>query len=140
MRKPVIPRLEPEAARNRHGCDDEVPTTSMRDFVFEGVKIRSRYRKAHEYELVVEMIAALPAELRDFVQSIFCDSKATFVFSVTLRSWAKARAQEIGQRLAEVALARNGGHNGIDVTAARGPDDIFGDDDRRIDLDPDWDD
>ena len=130
--------IRAEAAKKWHGCDDKVATTSTQDFLFEGVKICSRYRKADEYELMVEMIAALPAKLRGFVQSIFCDSKATYTFSVTMRSWNQTWAQEIGQRLATVALAHNGGHNGIDVAAARDSGDIFGDRDRQIWLDPDW--
>ena len=56
--------------------------------------------------------------MRGFVQSIFCDSKATSVFSITLKYWREKLARQVGQHLAKVASAHKGGHNGITVAAA----------------------
>jgi hypothetical protein len=47
----------------------------------DGIEITSRYQKAHEYELMVKMVEEVPKPLR-YVKSIFCDSKATYCFSV----------------------------------------------------------
>src|SRR6185437_2692542 len=139
----IIPQHEPEivaaAARNhRHGDDEKVPTTSITVLIVDGVEITSRYRKAHELELMRDMILALPLAQRA-VQSIFCDSKAGSCFSVVLRRhhWNARLARAIGDHFEKAALAYNGGHNGITVSAYDG-DSIFGSQRLRIEFNPNW--
>jgi hypothetical protein len=133
----IIPRHEPEiiaaAARKRwRGDDEKVPTTSLEALTVHGVKIESRYRKAREFELMRDMVLALTTLERESVQSIFCDSKASYVFDVSVRPGAcdALLAGIIGRRLEAVALARNGGHNGIRVFSER--------DGCCVGLDPYW--
>jgi hypothetical protein len=118
-----IPRHEPEvtratAARHWRGDHEKVATTSMKSITVDGVHIKSRYQKAHEFELMRSLILDLPACFRNSVTSIFCDSKAECVFELVLRDWDPYCAEIIGNAVAAAAMDRNGGYNGIYV---RGP-------------------
>jgi hypothetical protein len=134
----IIPRHAPEViealARKRYRGDDEkVPTTSIKELTVSGVQISSRYQKAHELELMREMILALPAGLAEVVQSIWCDSKANYCFSVALRYWDRSAAWAVGYYLETILRnARPFGHNGIDISA----------DEKRFNpsiyIDPNW--
>jgi hypothetical protein len=133
----IIPQHEPEiiaaiAAKHWRGDDEKVPTTSLQALTLCGVKIESRYRKAHEFELMRAMVLALTTLEREAVQLISCDSKASYVFDVSVRrgAWDALLAGIIGRRLEAVAVARNSGHNGIRVFSER--------DDCCVELDPNW--
>jgi hypothetical protein len=141
----IIPQHEPEViaagARKYFGDDEKVATTSMDLLIVRGVKITSRYKKAHEFELMRAMILALRLEQCRAVQSIFCDSKAGSCFSVVLRPrpWNEGAARAIGRRLEEVAMTYGGGHNGITVSADDGDaSNIFGSLHQLVHFDPDW--
>jgi hypothetical protein len=136
----IIPQHEPEiiaaTARKRwRGDDEKVATTSIDLLIVHGVEITSRYKKAHEFELMRSMILALPLQ-QGAVQSIFCDSKAGRCFSVVLRRhhWNAGLARAIGDHLERAAMAYGGGHNGITVSAD------IGDQHRSVDFCPNWDD
>ena len=136
----TIPQHEPEVveAKARRFVDaDKAATTSLESIVMHGVKLVSRYRKAHELELMRGFVLDLPAAVRGSVASIFCDSKATYFFTVVVRDWSDAEI--VGRALAASALARNGGHNGITVCARdrKNLDSIFGGQ-TLVDVDPDW--
>jgi hypothetical protein len=104
-------------------------TTSLGFLYVDGVELVSRQRRAHEYKLMTRMVRALPAPLRASVESICCDSKATWLFSVVVSDEAVAR--EVGSRLEAVAVRHCGGHNGIEV--------VEGLSGRRIWIEPNWD-
>ncbi|HZC56024.1 MAG TPA: hypothetical protein VE396_08255 [Xanthobacteraceae bacterium] len=140
-----IPRHEPEVikagARLHFGDDEKVATTSFESIAVNGVKLNSRYGKAHELELMRAFVLDLPESLCRLTATIFCDSKATNSFSITLRHWTVERAKLIGRAIAESALARNGGHNGITLCPQdrRDPDNFFGDFALgRVDIDLAW--
>lgn len=133
----IIPQHEPEiiaaVARKRwRGNDEKVPTTSVEDLTVHGVRVESRYRKAHEFELLRSMVLALTTREREAVHLISCDTKASHVFDVSVRrgAWDRLLAGIIGRRIEAVAVARNGGHNGIRVFGER--------DDCCVELDPHW--
>jgi hypothetical protein len=137
MSDTIIPQHEPEiieaiAVNRWHGSDEKVPTTSLKSLIVCGVEIESRYRKAHEFELLRSMVLALTMLERDAVQLISCDSKASHVFDVVMRpgAWNTTNATIIGRRLEAVATAHNGGHNGIRIYTER--------DDRCIEINPYW--
>ncbi len=61
----IIPQHEPEiiaAAARKHWCgdDEKVATTSIEVLIVHDVQITSRYQKAHELELMRDMILAMP--------------------------------------------------------------------------------
>jgi hypothetical protein len=141
----TIPIREPEviaseARKKWHGNSEKVATTSIKELNIDGVNIISRYCQAHEFELMRDMMLTLPPQQRAAVAAIFCDSKCTFCFSVTLRHWNRELATKIGKQLEQVALQQSGGHNGITVAAVDREDRFFGDLNKRINIDPDWND
>jgi hypothetical protein len=125
----TVPRHEPEVIKAKAdqiygGNAEKVSTTSLNDATLLGVKISSRYGKAHEIETMMAMIRALQPAHVEMVKSIFCDSKATDCYSVTLRFWNREAAMQIAAGL-DAAVQ---GHNGIGVEF--GPERFY--------LDPDW--
>jgi len=140
----IIPQHEPEiiaAAARKHwrGDEEKVATTSIEVLIVHGVEITSRYQKAYEFELMRDMILAMPRPC-GALKSIFCDSKASRCFSVVLRYWDADLARAIGAHLEKAATAYGGGHNGISVSADGGEKfGIFGDPHRSVYLDPYWD-
>jgi hypothetical protein len=139
----AIPVHEPEvvaaeARKKWHGNAEKVATTSIKMLKIDGVEITSRYCRALEFELMRDMVLALSPRWRAIMKSIFCDSKATDCFSVTMRRWDPRLATEIGKQLESAALELNDGHNGITIAAATATKPIFGDAGRRIDIHPNW--
>jgi len=134
MNRRRIPRFEPEviasaARKNWRGDDEKVATTSIKHLDLDGVTISSRYDKADEYEMMASMIEGVAPHLRSLIESLWCDSKATACYSVTLRPCSLAQAREIGRQLEEACLKYGSGHNGITVEGTRG---------RSLDIDPNW--
>jgi hypothetical protein len=132
-----IPRRSPEEvqaeANERYfGNTDKVATTPLRGLMVRGVEISSRYDKAHDYEVMQDMILALPDDCAAPVKSIWADRDSTY--SVVLNRWNADMAGDIGRLFEQVALhgSSSFGHNGIYVSA----DD--GDDRHSITIGPDW--
>jgi hypothetical protein len=136
MSSGTIPRHEPEiieaiAAKHYCGDDEKVATTSIETLVIRGVRLESRYRKAREFELMRAMVPALPGPHREAVASIFCDSKASYCFSVVLRQWSDRDARAVGIYFQQVLhSAPPFGHNGILIADAGYS--------QRLELDPCW--
>jgi len=80
-----------------------------------GVKLSSRYGKAHEYVVMQKAVLELSSGLASAVVSIFCDSKTTCVYEVVVRYWDDNGdiAHQLGQELDSILLRLDGGHNGI---------------------------
>ncbi len=119
-----VPTREPEIVRaeanEKFGGDDEkVATSSLGgDLIVYGVHISSRYGKAHELELMRFLVARMPDPFRKRIETIWCDSKANYVFTIWLRdgphphAWADLILGNFEQGLVESQI---GGHNGIYV-------------------------
>jgi hypothetical protein len=125
MKRPIVPRFEPEqiaaeAKARWHGDDEKVATTSLRRMVFEGIDLSSRYDKAGEYEVMLDMVEGLPFSLRKKVESIFCDSKAGLCFSVNLRQCSLADAKAISKNLDRACMRSAKWHNGIYISGKAG--------------------
>jgi hypothetical protein len=138
-----IPRHAPEVvaagARRRFGDDHKIPTTSLKSVEIHGVKIVSRLRKADELEWMRAFVGVWHPRMPE-LRSIYCDSKVTRYFAVTLHSWSTGAAEFVGRTLAAM-LVWHGGHNGVTVCAAdpTDPDNFFGDPNRgRFDVDAEW--
>jgi hypothetical protein len=101
------------------GRDDERARTTPFDSVTVcGVILTSRYDKADELDLMARTIRGLPEDARRHVQSMWCDSKATYIYMVELRPGSKteALAEYMGKALEQEFLRRApGGLNGIFV-------------------------
>lgn len=124
LQRPIIPVREPDViaaeARARGGDTEKVPTTTITGLHIDGIDIRSRYGKAHEYEVLRDAVLRLAPETRALISDIFCDSQATWVLTVTLRAWNKSHAMNVGYLLSEALLYLNGGHNTITVMCTPG--------------------
>ena len=137
----AIPIHEPEvvaveARKKWHGNAEKVATTSIKVLKIDGVEITSRYCRAHEFELMRDMVLALAPRWRAVMKSIFCDSKATDCFSVTMHRWDPSLAAEIGKQLENAALELNDGHNGITIAAPTKT--VFSAAGQFIDIHPSW--
>jgi hypothetical protein len=131
----TVPRFEPEvveahARKHWHGDTEKVPDTPLKNPVVDGVTLISRYSKAHELEKMAEMLQGVSPDLRRFIESIFCDSKATNYYVVEARLTSKAEAEKMLQQLEVVCMQKHHGHNGITV---KGMNDI------EVNADADWD-
>ena len=123
MPRHIIPQFEPEviaAVANRHwrGNTEKVATTSIREWLVDQIAITSRYRKANELEIMAEMVEGISSNLKVFVESLYCDSKVSACYTITLRQCTKAQAQKIVNEVEAVCFARDNGHNGINVSGA----------------------
>lgn len=134
MEKKLIPRFEPEViaagTRKHHGDDEKVATTTFEGVLADDILVTSRYKKADEIELMVEMVDALPDEGRRMVRSIFCDSKAQHCYTIELTPAATIfDAERIAGMFETVCFgSKPGGHNGMYFEGSFG----------RLDVDPDW--
>jgi hypothetical protein len=134
MEKRQIPRHEPEvieaeARKNWRGNTEKVATTSLKSLDVHGVTISSRYEKADEMEAMVNMVDGVDPLHRRYIESIWCDSKAGFCYSVTLADCPEQIGFAIAHQLDMTCRERNEGHNGISIEWNRGID---------IDRDPWW--
>jgi hypothetical protein len=117
-----ITRYEPEviaviAERHYRGNREQVPTTALKMVMSYGVMLSSRYQKAEELELMSTMVEFLPPGSRSQIAAIWCVSRPTRTFVVTLRNGSvEAAAADIGAGLE----AASGGHNGIAIRDIRG--------------------
>jgi hypothetical protein len=127
LREPEI--ILAEAKLRYRGDTDKVATTTLPGLMVCGVDIISRYGKADELEAMRAMVLALPAQLRAEVAEVWCDSKASHCYTVTVRRWSVAKA--VAQRMDAAAAIVRGGHNGIEVRLPAGSD-------LHISVDPDW--
>ena len=118
----IIPTFEPEvieaAARKRfHGDDERVATTSIKEVMVDGVKIGSRYGKAHELALVATVLSEMPQEECVKVRRVWCDSKHHTYRLVTASKTAL-------QHFANGMIRHNAGYNEIytsDINLYCGP-------------------
>ena len=112
---------------------DKIPD-APRDWVtYAGVKVESRYGKARELET---MMAALDYLIdvghgvaRAQITKIWCDSKASACYTVTVRDLFALREDQ-WQCLSYAFQAVDYGHNGIEIEALKGRDSVT--------IDPEW--
>jgi hypothetical protein len=119
MAKPQrFPEFEPEviaaAARRRGGDIDRVATTAVGDVDVRGVRLSSRYGKAHELNWMAEVVEALPERWRAHVVSIFCDSLAR-AYAVKVTGCRRQEMDRLAEMLSRLFVAHAGGHNGVSL-------------------------
>lgn len=100
MSRKKTPVHEPEviqAATRKQpfGDDEKVPTTALKGLEVHGAFLSSRYDKAHELEAMAWMVEGVEPDLRQYIENIWCDSKATACYSVTLKECDDETAKEI---------------------------------------------
>jgi hypothetical protein len=129
----IIPKYEPEfiaaeAKRLWHGDDEKVPTTSLQEVVFRGVRLDSRYQKAHEFEAMIAAASRFNAEEIAVINSIWCNSKAYSCYEVMLkRGVSEEWADIIRASFATHLIQTSGGYNGFDVVDIDGNELAFED-------------
>jgi hypothetical protein len=109
-----VTRFEPEvvqaiARHLRQGNLDQTETTPMKAVVSHGVTLGSRYQKAEELEAMDVMVEGVDPRLRGAMAAIWCDSKATRTYLVTL----KGRFGEVARLIAAQLGEASGVYNGI---------------------------
>jgi adenylate kinase family enzyme len=77
---------------------------------YEGLQLSSRYSRVHEFNAMKGIVDALPDRMRNRIASIFCDSKACAVYSITIRAGQYDPELPGMLRMAGIAI---GGHNGM---------------------------
>ena len=120
-----IPQHEPEAVnsmakRNYRGDDEKVPTTSISSVNFKGVNISSRYGKAHELQVMKDVISKIDPKTLSLIKQVWCDSKATAVYSVDMSDCEQYRVDHVAFLLDKLFCEIDSGHNGIFVSSANG--------------------
>jgi hypothetical protein len=138
----IVPRHEPEtikalADKQYRGDDWKVPTTSLKKWMEGRVHIISRYDKADEFETMSAMVRSLPPDLFKITRTVFCDSKTTASYSVTIDPWCSNCAAQIGTSMEQICITIDGGHNGISVSCFNAGS-IFGNHDCCIFINPKW--
>lgn len=108
----VIPQFEPEVidadARRRGGDLEKVATTSLDEHIAFGVRLTSRYQKAHELRTMALAVSDLPGPWREKIRSLDCDSKH-MTYSMKMQDgcntiMAGMIGRELCQRIAHHAL------------------------------------
>jgi hypothetical protein len=102
-----VTRFEPEvvqaiARHLRQGNLDQTETTPMKAVVSHGVTLGSRYQKAEELEAMDVMVEGVDPRLCGAMAAIWCDSKATRTYLVTMKGRfgevARLIAAQLGRR------------------------------------------
>jgi hypothetical protein len=115
---------------------DKAPDLPFDTLIIEGVLIVSRYAQRHELSIMSRALCCLPPPLRKPIVSMFCDSKATYTYSIKLDG-PRQYADTIGYALSDLFLASDAkGHNGINLSYGDGSK--FGGDISLFDVEPHW--
>jgi len=126
----IVPKFEPEvieatARKLFNGNKEKVATTRLNHLMVEGIKLSSRYDKAHELEEMGRMVMAVPERLRASIFSIWCDSKCGRCYTVELIAALWLRSAE---ELATFLTRGSSGHDGMRINYC----------DESVDIPPDW--
>jgi hypothetical protein len=120
------PRINPE----------KWPDTPARFVVHRGVTLDSRYRHRDEFGVMAAIVDYVDDSFNCtaslLIEKIFCDSKATNCYTVTLSHDGATVRDEVAQLCQEAVIAVRGGHNGIWIETAFDVDFL-------VVLDPWWD-
>jgi hypothetical protein len=114
-----FPEFEPEviaaAARRLGGDLERAPTTAIGETMVRGVRLCSRYRKAHEMAVMAAMVEDLPDGWLPFVTSVICDSAlSTYVVKVT--PCRRTDMRTLAALISDLIVRHAGGHNGVHLS------------------------
>ena len=96
--------------------DDKIPTAPTSSCVVLGVTLSSRYQKQHELDTMAHAISVLPSDVLEQIVEIWCDSKATNEYKITLIDqglWTWAGEQAVAEYFATALMEVKGGYNAI---------------------------
>jgi hypothetical protein len=105
---------------------DSGPKVPYDEMTFNGVVLQSRYSVAHEFETMKSVVDAMDDYVRLAVRSIWCDSKASAVYSVTI--WEGASGNGLYDDIRSAFRTGAEGFNGIWVFHG----------DKEVVFDPEW--
>jgi anaerobic glycerol-3-phosphate dehydrogenase len=124
-----------EAETNFRGDPEKVSTAVIAGATYRSVSLSSRYNKAHEYKAMIALVGYIPDRLTEFVDEVFCDSKASHVYEIILSSIVPQRELSEIVEYFRAAGEAIGGYNGIHfLCQAADMRGAF----RKYDLDPCW--
>src|SRR5690242_14820100 len=111
----------PDTFADKRVVPDKWRTSYFDLVIVDGIEIQSRYKQAHEFDLMAAWMQLLPSHLRAQIAHVLCDSKATYSFTLTLRhgvaGWLAADEVVL---INDAMIALNGGHNGIHIESPGG--------------------
>jgi hypothetical protein len=85
--------------------------------VVHGVILTSRFKRAEEYRVMVDMVEKMGARYGSLVDNIYCDGDA--VYQIVLHEWDEEDVSDVA-RLASHAASYHGGHNRMILRPMRG--------------------
>ena len=77
------------------------------------VALESRYKKFHEYYDMRRIVEEMPASLRSLIINIYCDSKATASYTVTVKDISFELLFALAETINDVCAKHLDGHNGF---------------------------
>lgn len=132
-----VPTYEPEiiqaeADKLWRGDTEKVASTSIPFVEYKGVRLESRYQQADEFEIMSSGVDALPAAYLKRVVSVFCDSKATYCYTLETSFGDDWFLKQTGKFFETGLFTRApNGHNGIYVDGVH--------DGQSVEICPSWD-
>src|SRR4051794_17810173 len=120
----VIPRrsaakIQEEADEIWSGNTEKVADTMIESLTVRGVLLKSRYRKAADFERMITIVLELSAQACASIETLFCDSKVGNGYAAIVGSRVddERAARTLVDELDRAACrpVSGGGHNGISV-------------------------
>ena len=118
------------ARQNAIDYEDSGPKAPHGKLIYRGVLIDSRWDVLSEYHSLRAIVDQLPDLMRLRIESIWCDSKCTNNYIITVKSQHFVEVLPDAIEAAVIAVRR--GHNGIMLQGHAGPHDY-------INIDCNWD-
>lgn len=79
-----------------------------------GVQIESRYEKPHEYIIMAKAVKLIPIQLWHLIDKVWCDSKATYTYSLVFKKTvSQENASDLAHLFEACLMEVSDGHNGI---------------------------
>ena len=96
-------------------------------FTYKGVRLESRWAVLRELDVMKRIVDAMPELMSRRLETIWCDSKASSTYTVTVKD--KLWVPDLKWAISDAVVNAAGGHNGVYVD---------GDAPAGMDVDPYW--
>lgn len=120
--RPIIPLIDPEVVKREaievyRGDYEKVPTTSARPFNYLNVTLSSRCDKAHEYELLMDLVEFLDEIDLNAIDYIYFDSKSDTI-AIELCQCNCGFAKYLSEKIRDYFDSNFIWHSGIYISGA----------------------
>ena len=115
-----VPQFEPEvlaaATRRAKGDAGRIATTAVDEVVVRGVRLTSRWRKAHELNAMARVVRALPEHWLAVVESMACDSRLC-AYEINTTPCRVQDMRCLAELCSDLLVVQAGGHNGVSLSS-----------------------